>query len=281
VTFVVLLVERIFVRGRSFAPNRGHEGQSVISLRSGKTALLASVTIVAFLAIVFPLGVLILRGASAEALNAAISRGGASLGRSIAYAAAGATGLVLVGFLCGYAIQTRALRLWRSLDFLTIFLFALPGPVIAIGLISLWNRKATGFVYATPLIIILGYLAQYTALTTRMSASALDHVPQSMEEAAQVSGAHWGRRLLRIVLPLVHKGLVAAWLVGYLFCLRDTGITMLVYPPGHDTLPVRTFTLMANGRPELIAALCLLMVASAVVPLLILAVTFRRAGRVA
>jgi len=156
VTFAVLLLERIFVRGRSFAPNRGHEAQSVISLRSGKTALLASVTIVAFLAIVFPLGVLVLRGTSAEALDAAITRGGASLGRSIVYAAVGATGLALVGFLCGYAIQTRALRLWRSLDSLTIFLFALPGPVVAIGLISLWNRKATGFVYATPLIIILG-----------------------------------------------------------------------------------------------------------------------------
>jgi iron(III) transport system permease protein len=112
-----------------------------------------------------------------------------------------------------------------------------------------------------------------------MSAAALDHVPQSMEEAAQVSGAHWGRRLWGIVLPITHQGLAAAWLVGYLFCLRDTGITMLVYPPGHDTLPVRTFTLMANGRPELIAALCLLMIAAALVPLVILAAGFRTTMR--
>lgn len=87
-----------------------------------------------------------------------------------------------------------------------------------------------------------------------------------MEEAAQVSGAHWVRRLLLIAVPLVRNGLVAAWLVGYLFCLRDTGMTMLVYPAGHDTLPVRTFTLMANGTPELIAALCILTIASALVP---------------
>lgn len=282
VTFLVLVLERLFTRNRSHALSMGHRAQAaVISLRSRKLLLLMLVGTLALLVIVMPVSMLIVRANSAEAFNQAISRGGASLGRSMAYAAAGATALVVIGFLCGYAIQTRALRLWRSLDFLTIFLFALPGPVIAIGLISLWNRHATGFVYATPIIIILGYLAQYTALTARMSASALDHVPKSMEEAAEVAGARWGRRLMRIVLPLVHKGLAAAWLVGYLFCLRDTGITMLVYPPGRDTLPVRTFTLMANGRPELIAALCLLMIAAAVAPLVILAVALRTPMRVA
>jgi len=282
VTLLLLLLEHVVMRSHRYTPSRGHDTHTaIIPLRSRTIPLLALILTVALLVIVFPLGTLIGRGASMSALGAAASYGGPSLGRSMAYAAAGATGLLVIGFLCGYTIQTRALRLWRGLDFLTLFLFALPGPVMAIGLIGLWNRKATEFVYITPIIIILGYLAQYTALTTRMSASALDHVPRSMEEAAQVSGAQWGRRLLEIVVPLVRQGLAAAWLVGYLFCLRDTGITMLVYPPGYDTLPVRTFTLMANGPPELIAALCLLMIAAAVVPLVILAVTFRTAARIA
>jgi iron(III) transport system permease protein len=58
-------------------------------------------------------------------------------------------------------------------------------------------------------------------------------------------------------------------MVAYIFCLRDTGISMMVYPPGHDTLPVRIFTLMANGSSELIAALCLLMCAASLAPLLV------------
>lgn len=281
ITFVLLLTERVFVRARSYALNSGREGLIVIPLRSARTALLIVIAIVAVAAIGFPLGALVVRGASIEALREALTRGGPSLQRSLMYAAGGATILALVGFLCGYAIQRRALAWWRGLDFLTIFLFALPGPVLAIGLISLWNRRATGFVYATPIIILLGYLAQYTALTSRMSVASLAHVSPSMEEAAQVSGAHWSRRVLRIVMPIVRKELGAAWLVAFLFCIRDTGITMLVYPPGKDTLPVRTFTLMANGTPELIAALCLLMVAAAVVPLAILALSFRAALRVA
>jgi iron(III) transport system permease protein len=54
--------------------------------------------------------------------------------------------------------------------------------------------------------------------------------------------------------------------VGYIFSLRDTGITLLVYPAGHETLPVRIFTLMANGSPELIAALCILLITATLLP---------------
>ena len=42
---------------------------------------------------------------------------------------------------------------------------------------------------------------------------------------------------------------------------------MVVYPPGSDTLPVRILTLMANGTPSLIAALCVILIAVTLLPL--------------
>ncbi|HEU5246596.1 MAG TPA: hypothetical protein VFU09_05860, partial [Candidatus Udaeobacter sp.] len=82
-------------------------------------------------------------------------------------------------------------------------------------------------------------------------------------------------RLGLIVLPLVKPALLSGWLIAYIFCLRDTGITMLVYPPGYDTLPVRIFTLMANGAPNLIAAACILMIAATTLPLIGVALVIR------
>ena len=41
---------------------------------------------------------------------------------------------------------------------------------------------------------------------------------------------------------------------------------MLVYPAGHETLPVRIFTLMANGSPQLIAALFMVMITATLLP---------------
>jgi len=61
--------------------------------------------------------------------------------------------------------------------------------------------------------------------------------------------------------------MVATWLICFIFCLRDIGITMMVYPPAHDTLPVRIFTLMANSPEDVISALCVIMIMVTLLPL--------------
>jgi iron(III) transport system permease protein len=50
---------------------------------------------------------------------------------------------------------------------------------------------------------------------------------------------------------------------------------MLVYPAGQDTLPVRIFTLMANGAPSLISALCVILVAATLLSLAIVGSLFK------
>jgi len=88
----------------------------------------------------------------------------------------------------------------------------------------------------------------------------------------------WFRRLTIILIPLAKRGLAGAWLVGFIFCLRDLDITMIVYPPAHDTLPVRIFTLMANSPEEVIAALSMIMVAITLLPLGTLALITKYRG---
>jgi len=82
----------------------------------------------------------------------------------------------------------------------------------------------------------------------------------------------------RLFLRIVKRGLTGAWLVGFIFCLRDLDITMIVYPPAHDTLPVRIFTLMANSPEEVIAALSMIMVAITLLPLGTLALITKYRG---
>jgi iron(III) transport system permease protein len=268
VTVILLLVEAVFLRERTYQPrpSPGLDRLALIRLGAWRNGLLVSVAITGFIIVIVPILVLVIQSAGIDAYLQALERAGASLLRSLIYAVIGASLLTVLGFFTGYLIQTRGLRCWRSVDSLTLFLFALPGTVIGIGLISLWNRPWTNFIYSTPLIIILGYLAKYTALTSRISVTQLAQIPPSMEEAAQVAGAGWFRRMTFIVAPLARRGLMAGWLVGYIFSLRDIGITMLVYPAGQETLPVRISTLMANGSPQLIAALSMVMITATLLP---------------
>jgi iron(III) transport system permease protein len=167
----------------------------------------------------------------------------------------------------GYLAERRTLPIWQVNEWLALLLLALPGSVIGIGLINLWNTKTTNFIYASPAILLLGYVAQYAILPMRVVSASLSAVPRSLEEAARLSGAGWLTTLRYIVAPLAGRGLLAAWLISYVFSLRDVAISIVVYPPGSDTLPIRILTLMANGAPSLIAALCIILIAITILPL--------------
>lgn len=270
VTFGALALERVFLRDRTYIlrPIAEAGGPAVLALGKARWWIFGLAGTLCLVSVVLPFAALV-GSVSPASIREALARAGDSLVRSLWYAAAGATLLAVLGFLLGYLIHNRALRFWRSVDSVAVFLFALPSTVIGIGLVSIWNHPATGFIYGTPLILLFGYLAQYAALTSRISVSALAQIPRALEEAAEVAGASWLRRMRSIVAPLAWRGIAGGWIVAYIFCLRDTGISMMVYPPGHDTLPVRIFTLMANGSTELIAALCLLMCAASLAPLLV------------
>lgn len=278
VTFIVLRVETMFLREKTYQlrPAPGEEHALLIKLGNSRWWLFTLVGLLCLIFIVLPFLVLVIQSTSVSAYVEALAKAGDSLLRSLIYAVIGASVLTILGFFLGYLIHTRAFSFWRTVDSLTIFLFALPSTVIGIGLISLWNQPSTTFIYGTPVIIILGYIAQYTALTSRITVSTLVQIPPSMEEAAQIVSARWLRRVILILLPLAKRGLIAGWLVGYIFCLRDTGITMMVYPPGYDTFSVRIFTLMANSPADLIAALCVIMIIATLLPLSLLGFIFRK-----
>ena len=139
----------------------------------------------------------------------------------------------------------------------------------------MWNHSSTNWIYATPAILIIGFVAQYAALSVHIVVVGFSQVSPSLEEAAEVAGVGWFRRVFGILAPVARPVLVAAWAVTFVFCLRDVALPLFLAPPGRDTLTARTMTLMANGSPELIAALCLLAVLVALVPLGALGVAWR------
>lgn len=279
ITLLILLGENKFLRDKTYQlkPASGEESL-LIKLGNIKWLLTAFVGTLCFIMVMMPILALIIQSVSFSAYVKAFEKSSDSLARSICYAVIGATALTIMGCFLGYLIHKREFSFWRAIDSLTIFLFALPSTVIGIGLAGLWNRPLTNFIYGTAAIIILGYIAQYTALTSRIMVSIFAQIPPSMEEAAQMAGAGWFRRMSLILAPLAKRGIIASWLVSYIFCLKDTGISMIVYPPGHDTFPVRTFTLMANSPANFIAALCVIMIAVTLLPMGLLGFLYRPKG---
>ena len=268
IALLAMFAEGLFLERKTMHVRIGSGDGSGIRMELGESGkwVTAVMWILAFTIVIMPLLALLSESAVIQAWRTAINQGWDSILRSLVFAAIAASLLAVLGFLTGYLVHVQGLRSWRLLDTVTILLFALPSTAIGIGMIGVWNRPLTNFVYASPIILILGYVIQYWVLPSRITLAALSRIPPSMEEAAQIMGVSWTKRIIGIVLPLVRRDLGVAWLVAYIFCLRDTGISMLVYPPGSDPLTVRIFTLMANGEPAMIAALCVLLVVVSLVP---------------
>ncbi len=196
--------------------------------------------------------------------------------RSTLYASIGATLLVTFGFFSAYIIYYRTSKLASFLNAMLLFFFVLSSVVLGIGLIGFWNTPITNFIYATPLIILIGYLIKYLFLSTKIMEHGISKIPYSLIEVAQLSGASWGQIVKTILIPLLRKSFMVAWIVGFIFTLRESTITMLVAPAGLSTLSISILTQMANGKEATIASLCLVAILLVIVPLLLLLALYKR-----
>ncbi|RLC00701.1 MAG: hypothetical protein DRI57_31970, partial [Deltaproteobacteria bacterium] len=59
---------------------------------------------------------------------------------------------------------------WRGrhlTDFLSFMPFAMPGAILGIGLISVWNRPATDSICESGLIVIFAYIARFSPFAVK------------------------------------------------------------------------------------------------------------------
>lgn len=179
---------------------------------------------------------------------------GGSLGVSLFAAACAATAIVTLGVPLAHAL-VRQRPGARLVDAIAILGFVTPAAVLGVGLIETWNRPSTAWVYGSLAIVVLGFVGRYAAVGLRTNASVFAQSPVQLEEAAAVFGGGYIRRLIGLLVPLHARGLLAAWLLTLVFCLRDLESAILTYPAGGAPLMVRIFTLEANGPEPVVAAL--------------------------
>lgn len=250
----LVVIERRVAGGRSFSMLRlrGARAQP-IALGRWRGVASAACWLVAGAALL-PLIALTARGVTGGGMSELSRWIGRGPENSIVSALSAATIMTAVGLVVGHGMA-RGGRVAAALDAVTVMLFVTPAPVLGVGLIAAWNRPATQWVYGTLAVVVVGAVARYTVVATRTIAVSVAQSSANLEEAAAATGARYFRRLVRIVLPVHRRGVLAAWLLALVFVLRDLEMAVLYYPPGGEPLTVRIFTLEANGPEAVVAAL--------------------------
>jgi iron(III) transport system permease protein len=274
VTLIAAVMARWSVGERLLTPST--TWRPAVPSRSPTRKAVTLLSLLAFIVIVAALPIAVLAG-HAQRMVESVVPSWPAIRFSILLSLAAATSIVLLGVLLGYARGRMQSRGAMLADLILIAAFAVPSTVVGVGIIGLWNRPAIPIeVYSSPLTIVLGYMARFLPVAVLIIAASVRQVPVSTEEAAEISGASWGRGLWGIVIPQIRGGILGAWVAVFVFTFGELGTTVLIAPPGESTLPVRVYTLIANAPQGEIATLALLQVLAAVVPMCLFGLTFGR-----
>jgi ABC-type spermidine/putrescine transport system permease subunit II/DNA-binding beta-propeller fold protein YncE len=179
------------------------------------------------------------------------------MAHSLAFAALTAAAVIVFGLLT-----------WRAhLDWALWIPFFTPGVLLGIALIWVFNRPWLNFIYQSGAMVVLAYSIRYAALGWTTVARAARAADRSLADAARLEGASRMQLLRHVYWPQISTQLAAAWYLTYLLCLWDVETLVLIVPPGGQTMALRIFNLLHYGHNPQINALCLWLLAAAVLPL--------------
>jgi iron(III) transport system permease protein len=267
-------VERRCGGARTFASLGVRTDQPLWSLGRARWPVAAACWLVVAAGLA-PLGALaavaLASGRFVEALAPAMP----SLWNSVRTMVVTATLVTGVGLVLARAIVDGR-RVASAIDAIACLAFITPAAALGAGVIAVWNRPETAFVYAGSAILVVGLVGRYAVLGVRPLAATLSRTPPHLDEAARAAGASYLRRLHRIVVPVHHRAIVGTWMLVAVFALRDLETVVLFYPPGGAPLMVRIFTLEANGAPAVVASLALVQIAVTAVTLAAAGTLLRR-----
>lgn len=145
--------------------------------------------------------------------------------------------------------------------------FFIPGVLIGIVLIKIFNRPVLVALYQSVGIVLLALVIRYFALAWAAARHAVAGVDKDLTDAARLEGASRWQMFRFVVWPQVAPQMFAVWYVVYLLCLWDVESIVLVQPPGGETLALKIFNLLHYGYSGQVNALCLVLLGLAVVPL--------------
>ncbi|MEO6121136.1 MAG: iron ABC transporter permease, partial [Acidimicrobiales bacterium] len=246
-TLVAIVGER-FLRGRA-APARAVAGQpSATAVRLGgwRWPAVGGVVVVVAAGIGLPVAVVVYwavvgssRGAAGDVLASAA---GTSLGLSAVAAVLAVVAAVPVAVL---AVRHRS-RLSRGVETLAVSGYALPGLVVGLALVF-FAARYVGPLYQTVTLIVVAYVIRFFPEALGSVRSSLVQVDPALEEAGRSLGRSSFRVATSVTLPLVRRGLLAGGALVFLTAMKELPATLLLRPPGVDTLAVRVWTGAAEG----------------------------------
>jgi iron(III) transport system permease protein len=177
---------------------------------------------------------------------------------------AGATAVVgvLLALLMAYGARLSKSTLASGLNRLVGLGYAVPGAVIAVGVLipvtrldnwlagqwEQWLGHNPGLLLTGGIAaLIYAYLVRFLAVALHTVESSLAKITPSMDDAARSLGLGQAETLRRVHVPMLRGSLLTAGLLVFVDVMKELPATLVMRPFNFDTLATQAYTLASDG----------------------------------
>ncbi|MGM0481652.1 MAG: ABC transporter permease [Pseudomonadota bacterium] len=192
---------------------------------------------------------------------------------------------VLLALWLAYGRRRHPTRPLRAAISLAGLGYAIPGIVIAVGLLSplawldhriiavsqwLFNLNPGLLLSGTVVALLFAYSVRFLSVSLQTVSSGLEQITPQMDDTARTLGASPRRILWRVHLPLLRSSLLAALILVLVDVMKELPATLVLRPFDFNTLAVRAFEMASDERLADAGPPALMIVAVGLIPVMLL-----------
>lgn len=261
-TFVAFAVTFIFqVLSPKMMTGRDLTGSNMNFTVSSTTANITGTSfLVMLLAVSTMIPLLTIAGSAALADNKVevILSSSGQIGYSFILGGGVAATVTIVAIPFGYLLAR--FTLWKTiLEPLILLFFIIPVALYSLSFLRVISWLPDNFLLSGSLPCIIGLTIHFLFVGVKILQAGFYNINEKNEEAAAFYPKAWFRVFGSILFPQLIPYLIFCFALIFIFVIGELSATLLLVPPGQETIAVKIYNLMHYGAYDQVMILCLLM----------------------
>ncbi len=187
--------------------------------------------------------------------------------------------VMVAAVFIGFTVRTFPGKVIRQAAGIATLGYALPGAVVAVGILSAllsldalliswmpFRMILTGTWYA----LVFAYVVRFLTVGYNNTSSGFEGISPSMDETSRSLGRSDRATLWHINLPLLRGALLAGFLLVFIDTLKELPLTLILRPFNFDTLAIRAFEFASDERIAEASPAAVIIVIIGILPVMLL-----------
>ncbi|HLR51629.1 MAG TPA: iron ABC transporter permease [Candidatus Avamphibacillus sp.] len=182
-----------------------------------------------------------------------------------------------IGILQGFLFARKPIPGKKVFEFLTLFGLAVPGTVMGIGYVLVFNGSPF-FLTGTVMILVLNMTFRKIGVGMEAAISKMHQIDKSMEEASGDLGAGPYKTFWKVIVPLMMPSFVAGFVYTFMTAMVSISSVVFLISPNTNLVAIYILNLAEQAKVGLASAMSFIMIVIVLASLALLKFIEKRFG---